>query len=292
MNNTKLNESMEKLETMKSYQQQYLQYSEKEFQKVVGTLSVEKIDNMTDEEILEFNNYEDGKYYVEQPEFESKEELVDYVRSVIRFLVQTYEFTLEMEGKVKELDGLTKETNQLIRKSFGLDENVSSIEVIEKAIEDGLNQALDLNDKEKYESILQSKNTFKETFTLDRLKKLYLTIGSTNLKEDAKSSRSLDIYQQYLKVQQKLGSQYDLIQVSDLEVRFLPEEYHEMNNLFIIACIKYISKCMKDGYYSSDTAFFVSQLTTNLFMLHLNKLPEKYKETLLTNIKEFLDILR
>jgi hypothetical protein len=292
MNNTKLNESMEKLETMKSYQQQYLQDSEKEFQKVVGSLSVEKVDNMTDEEILKFNNYEEGKYYVEQPEFESKEELVDYVRSVIRFLVQTYEFTLEMEGKVKELDGLTKETNQLIRKSFGLDENVSSIEVIEKAIEDGLNQALDLNDKEKYESILQSKNTFKETFTLDRLKKLYLTIGSTNLKEDAKSSRSLDIYQQYLKVQQKLGSQYDLIQVSDLEVRFLPEEYHEMNNLFIIACIKYISKCMKNGYYSSDTAFFVSQLTTNLFMLHLNKLPEKYKETLLTNIKEFLDILR
>lgn len=292
MNNTKLNESMEKLETMKSYQQQYLQDSEKEFQKVVGSLSVEKVDNMTDEEILEFNNYEEGKYYVEQPEFDSKEDLVDYVRSVIRFLVQTYEFTLEMEGKVKELDGLTKETNQLIRKSFGLDENVSSIEVIEKAIEDGLNQALDLNDKEKYESILQSKNTFKETFTLDRLKKLYLTIGSTNLKEDAKSSRSLDIYQQYLKVQQKLGSQYDLIQVSDLEVRFLPEEYHEMNNLFIIACIKYISKCMKNGYYSSDTAFFVSQLTTNLFMLHLNKLPEKYKETLLTNIKEFLDILR
>ena len=44
---------------------------------------------------------------------------------------------------------------------------------------------------------------------------------------------------------------------------------------------------MKDGYYSSDTAFFVSQLTTNLFLLHLNTLPEEYKGTLLTNIKEF-----
>jgi hypothetical protein len=65
-----------------------------------------------------------------------------------------------------------------------------------------------------------------------------------------------------------------------------------MNNLFIIAVIKYISKSMKDGYYSSDTAFFVSQLTTNLFLLHLNTLPEKYKEVLLTNIKEFLDIVR
>ena len=292
MNTTKLNESIEKLETMRSYQHEYLQDNEEAFQKVVNILSVEKIDKMTDDEILEFNNYEEGKYYIEQPEFESKDDLVDYVRSIIRFLVQTYEFTLEMEEKVKELDEMTNETNKLVREAFGLDENVSSIEVIEKAIEDGLNQALDLNDKEKYESILQSKNTFKETFTLDRLKKLYLTIGSANLKEDAKSSRSLDIYQQYLKVQQKLGSQYDLIQVADLEVRFLPEEYHEMNNLFIIACIKYISKSMKGGEYSSDTAFFISQLTTNLFMLHLGKLPDKYKSVLLENIQEFLDILR
>lgn len=292
MNTTKLNESTEKLNTMKKYQKEYLQDNEDAFAEAVKDLSVEKIDNMTDEEILEFNNYGEGLYYVEEPEFETKEDLVEYVRSIIRFLVQTYEFTVEMDNKLEELDQLTEETNQIIRDAFGLDENVSSIEVIEKAIENGLNKALDLNDKEKYESILKSKETFKETFTLDRLKNLYKTLNPENLKEDAKSSRSLTIYKQYLKVQQKLGSQYDLIQVTDLEVRFLPEEYHDMNNLFIIACIKYISKCMKDGYYSSDTAFFVSQLTTNLFMLHLNKLPDEYKDLLLENIQEFLDILR
>lgn len=292
MNTTKLNESTEKLNTMKKYQKEYLQDNEDAFAEAVKDLSVEKIDNMTDEEILEFNNYGEGLYYVEEPEFETNEELVEYVRSIIRFLVQTYEFTVEMDNKLEELDQLTEETNQIIRDAFGLDENVSSIEVIEKAIENGLNKALDLNDKEKYESILKSKETFKETFTLDRLKNLYKTLDPENLKEDAKSSRSLTIYKQYLKVQQKLGSQYDLIQVTDLEVRFLPEEYHDMNNLFIIACIKYISKCMKDGYYSSDTAFFVSQLTTNLFMLHLNKLPDEYKDLLLENIQEFLDILR
>lgn len=292
MNTTKLNESTEKLNTMKKYQKEYLQDNEDAFAEAVKDLSVEKIDNMTDEEILEFNNYGEGLYYVEEPEFETKEDLVEYVRSIIRFLVQTYEFTVEMDNKLEELNQLTEETNQIIRDAFGLDENVSSIEVIEKAIENGLNKALDLNDKEKYESILKSKETFKETFTLDRLKNLYKTLNPENLKEDAKSSRSLTIYKQYLKVQQKLGSQYDLIQVTDLEVRFLPEEYHDMNNLFIIACIKYISKCMKDGYYSSDTAFFVSQLTTNLFMLHLNKLPDEYKDLLLENIQEFLDILR
>ena len=292
MNTTKLEDSKEKIKVMKKYQQEYLQDNEDAFASIVNTLSVEKIDNMTDEEILDFNNYGEGLYYIEEPEFENKEDLVEYVRSVIRFLVQTYEFNKEMDEKVEELNQLTEETNKMISEALGLDQSVSSIEVIERAIEKGLDKALELNDKEKYESILKSKETFKETFTLDRMKDLYRTIGSKNLKEDAKSSRSIDIYKKYLKVQQKLGSKYDLIQVKDLELRFLPEEYHEMNNLFIIACIKYISKSMKDGEYSSDTAFFVSQLTTNLFMLHLDKLPDNYKELLLTNIQEFLDILK
>lgn len=292
MNTTKLEDSKEKIKVMKKYQQEYLQDNEDAFASIVNTLSVEKIDNMTDEEILDFNNYGEGLYYIEEPEFENKEDLVEYVRSVIRFLVQTYEFNKEMDEKVEELNQLTEETNKMINEALGLDQSVSSIEVIERAIEKGLDKALELNDKENYESILKSKETFKETFTLDRMKDLYRTIGSKNLKEDAKSSRSIDIYKKYLKVQQKLGSKYDLIQVKDLELRFLPEEYHEMNNLFIIACIKYISKSMKDGEYSSDTAFFVSQLTTNLFMLHLDKLPDNYKELLLTNIQEFLDILK
>jgi hypothetical protein len=49
---------------------------------------------------------------------------------------------------------------------------------------------------------------------------------------------------------------------------------------------------MKDGRYSSDTAFFVSQLTTNLFLLHLGKMPKDKEEILLANIKEFLDMVR
>ena len=112
-----------------------------------------------------------------------------------------------------------------------------------------------------------------------------------NLKQDARCDRSVTIYKNYTKVQQKLGSRYDLVKVSDLEKRFLPEEYHSLNNLFIIAVIKYISKSMKDGRYSSDTAFFVSQLTTNLFMLHLGKIPKDKEEILLNNIKEFLDMV-
>ena len=57
MNTTKLEDSKEKIKVMKKYQQEYLQDNEDAFASIVNTLSVEKIDNMTDEEILDFNNY-------------------------------------------------------------------------------------------------------------------------------------------------------------------------------------------------------------------------------------------
>ena len=294
-NITKLEESKVKVEQLRESQKDILQDDEDAFAEIVHTLSVKQLEEMSDDEILTFNNYEEGKYYVSEPDFESKEDLVEYIRSMMVYLVQSYEFSVEMDAKIKELDDITKETNEAIREYYGfdkLDPNVTSINIIEKAISEGLKKAEELGDISKYNSILQSQETFKETFTLDRIKNLYKTLDPENLKKDAQCDRSVTIYKNYTKVQQKLGSQYDLIQVTDLEKRFLPEEYHELNNLFIIAIIKYISKSMKEGHYSSDTAFFVSQLTTNIFMLHLGKIPEDYKEILLTNIKEFLDMVR
>lgn len=291
-NLSKVEESREKARKIKESRKELLQEDEKAFESIVHTLSVEQIENMSGEELLEFNNFEEGKCYVGEPEFETQEELVKYIRSVMKYLVQSYEISEELDGYIKEFDDIQKDINDAFREYVGLDEKASSIEVIQKAIEKGLEKAQTDNNIEQYNKILKSQDTFNETFTLDRIKNLYKNLNSNNLKEDAKSERSVTIYKNYLKVQQKLGSRYDLIQVSDLEQRFLPEEYHNMNNLFIIAIIKYVSKLMKDGYYSSDDAFFVSQLTTNIYLLHLNKLPEEYKVELLANIQEFLDMVK
>lgn len=294
-NLTKLDESKEKINKLKDSQKEILADDEDAFAKIVPTLTVKQIEEMPDDELLAFNNYEGDNYYIAEPDFDNKSDLVEYVRSIMIYLVQSYEFTIEMDNKVKELHDLTNETNQIIKEHFGfdkLDPNVTSIDIIEKAISDGLTKAQELGDEVKYQKILTSQNTFNETFTLDRIKNLYKNLNPENLKNDAKCDRSVTIYKNYIKVQQKLGSQYDLVQVNDLEKRFLPEEYHSLNNLFIIAVIKYISKSMKDGRYSSDTAFFVSQLTTNLFLLHLGKMPKEKEELLLENIKEFLDMVK
>lgn len=292
MTNTKLDDSKLKINKLRESQQELLQDDEDAFAAIVNTLSVKQIEEMSAEELLAFNNYEENKWYIGEPDFETQEELVEYVRSVMVYLVQSYEFSVEMDERMKELEELTEAANKDIRSIYGLSEDTSSVDVIKTAIEKGLADAEVNGDISAYNKILTSKCTFEETFTLDRIKNLYKNLNPENLKQDAQSDRSVTIYKNYTKVQQRLGSSYDLIQVKDLETRFLPEEYHHLNNLFIIAIIKYISKSMKEGYYSSDTAFFVSQLTTNLFMLHLNKLPENYKEILLTNIKEFLDIVK
>lgn len=292
MTNTKLDDSKLKINKLRESQQELLQDDEDAFAAIVNTLSVKQIEDMSAEELLAFNNYEEDKWYIGEPDFETQEELVEYVRSVLVYLVQSYEFSVEMDEKIKELNEITEAANKDIRSIYGLSEDTSSVDVIKTAIEKGLADAEAKGDISAYNKILTSKYTFEETFTLDRIKNLYKNLNPENLKQDAQSDRSVTIYKNYTKVQQRLGSGYDLIQVKDLETRFLPEEYHHLNNLFIIAIIKYISKSMKEGHYSSDTAFFVSQLTTNLFMLHLNKLPENYKEILLTNIKEFLDIIK
>lgn len=292
MTNTKLDDSKLKINKLRESQQELLQDDEDAFAAIVNTLSVKQIEEMSAEELLAFNNYEENKWYIGEPDFETQEELVEYVRSVMVYLVQSYEFSVEMDERMKELEEITEAANKDIRSIYGLSEDTSSVDVIKTAIEKGLADAEVNGDISAYNKILTSKYTFEETFTLDRIKNLYKNLNPENLKQDAQSDRSVTIYKNYTKVQQRLGSSYDLIQVKDLETRFLPEEYHHLNNLFIIAIIKYISKSMKEGYYSSDTAFFVSQLTTNLFMLHLNKLPENYKEILLTNIKEFLDIVK
>ena len=54
---TKLELAKEKITTMREQQQNYLQDNEDEFEKVVKDLTMEQIKNMTDDELLAFNNY-------------------------------------------------------------------------------------------------------------------------------------------------------------------------------------------------------------------------------------------
>lgn len=286
-----VNEAMSKMEILKDQQLEFLapEKFEEFIEKTKDYKSVH-IEGMLDETILELNRScsIDG-YFIEEPEFDNEEKLADYLRGVLTFLIQTFEFSLEFEEKMKEYDDLNKEANEALKEAYG---DSNAIEVVANAIEQSLAQAEKNGDMMTYVNLLNTKDTFEDTFKLERMKELYRSLNTDNLKEDAVSSRSLDIYKKYLRVNQQLGSLYDLCKVHDLEFRFLPKEYHELNNLFVFACIKYISHLLDSGSYNSDDGFFASQLTTNLFMLNAGRMDEERKELLLTNIKEFLDIVK
>ena len=158
-NMTKLEESVEKINKMKESQQEILQDDEEAFAKIVSSLSIPELETMEGEELLKLNNYAEDCYFVEEPDFETREDLITYVREVLIYLVQSYQFTIELDNKVKELNEITEETNQAIREQFGFDKddpNITSIDIISKAIEEGLSKAEAIGDIDKYNAILKS----------------------------------------------------------------------------------------------------------------------------------------
>ena len=293
MSLSKINETRTKMEVLKNQQLEFLpEELHGEFIEATNHVNSIQVMDMTNAEILELNRRENNEVFVPEPDFETENDLGEYLRGVFAFLLQSFEFEVEMDKKMLEWEEINKESDRMIKEVYGIDENTDTVELIANSIEKALEKTLAENDKEKYESIMKSKETFNDSFELNRLKELYRTLNTENLKDDASSNRSIAIYKKYLRVQQELGSRYDLTVVSDLEFRFLPKEYHELNNLFVFACMKYISHLMDSRFYNSDDALFASQLTTNLFLLHSGKLNEERKEILLKNIQEFLDIVK
>lgn len=288
MNLNQLNS--EAREAVKNYRTNYLGDVEELFINMTKDLKEEDFDKMTDEEVFKFNDYAEGYCFLEEPEFENTHDTAEYLRSIFKFLVNSNNFEKELDAHLDELDDIVEEANEDIKQLFP--ENEHPVYVIRDKINQTIEQLENEPelDMEKYIKVIQAKDTFEESFNLRRLKELYKTINPDNLKEDAKSMRSMDMYKDYLKAQAKINVSYDIVQIHDLELRFLPEEYHELNNLFIFACMKYIRKAAKTG--DKDDAFFISQLTSNLYMLHTDKLPGEYKDILLENIEKFLDIVR
>ncbi len=277
------------LKAVQECREKYLFDIEELFIQMTEGFTDETFDKMSDGEIIGFNNYEKGKCILTEPDFDNKHELAEYLRAFFKFFVNTNNFNKELDEQMEELNTIVEESQEEIDKIIDEENPVYVIRNrINEAIEQLENEP-ELN-MEKYIKVIQAKDTFEESFNLRRIKELYKTIDPENLKSDAQSVRSMDMYKDYLKAQSKLGIKYDIVQIHDLELRFLPEEYHELNNLFIFACMKYIRKAAKTG--DKDDAFFISQLTSNLYMLHTDKLPGEYKDILLENIEKFLDIVR
>lgn len=257
-----------------------------ELDKKLASVTKEEIKNMSFPELMEFTHV-DNECIIKLPDFgidRTKEEVEEYLKYTLIFLIESGEAMEELEKRMLELDKIVKtETAKL---SSTLDEDVVAI------VRDTLKQAMEKEtDPERIEKHKASYEAFEDAFTLNRIKELYKTIGFDNIQREAKTMAN-DIYDKYVKTRKELGLSYDIVYSDNLELKHLPEEYHKYNNLFVFIVMKYISKLTKvRGVKKTTDGVFASQLSTNLYLLSRDSLKENEKELFLKSIKELYDMI-
>lgn len=291
---TKMEEEKEKKMTNKNIEnmslEDYKKISDELDEKLMG-LEKETIENMTLDELKKLNRSSINTKHIIEPDMEDAE-LTEYMRDTFLYFKHFLDFNSEVDELFKEWEKMNRESDLKLQELLGERGESNVIDYLKNLITNQIEEAKKLSNKELLNKALKINETFEDSFNLERIKTLYKNIGGSNTKEEAKCKANY-IYEKYRKRARELELKNDLIYISDLEKKYLPENYHEHNNLFVFILMKYISKLSPTkGVDKISDTFFVSQLTSNLFLLYKKDgLSEEYKNRLLKNIQEVLDIL-
>ena len=265
-----------------------------EFEKILHdklqTLT-KNISDMSLEELREFNKIDDENTLIEEPNMDD-DTLKEYMQGVFEYMKSSDHFNTEVDGLLKEYDHIQEEMNRIVEESIEEQAQGDVIKYLRDTITKLLNIAKENNNKDSITKFETMQLAFDDSFKLNRIFDLYKRIGVGNTKIESEKKAGY-IYNRYKDKMRQLELKNDLVYLSNLENKFLPEEYHDRNNLFIFIIMKYISKLsIVKGLDKNNDIVFASQITTNLFLLFKNKLKDEDKELLLTNIKRVLDLFK
>lgn len=268
--------------------------TDEEFEKIlhdkIQTLT-KNISDMSLEELREFNKIDDENTLIEEPNMDD-DTLKEYMQGVFEYMKSSDNFNTEIDGLLKEYDHIQEEMNRIVEESIEEQAQGDVIKYLRDTITKLLNIAKENNNKESITKFETMQLAFEDSFKLNRIFDLYKRIGVGNTKIESEKKAGY-IYNKYKDKMRQLELKNDLIYLSNLENKFLPEEYHDRNNLFVFIIMKYISKLsIVKGLDKNNDIVFASQITTNLFLLFKNKLKDEDKELLLTNIKRVLDLFK
>lgn len=249
------------------------------------------ISDMSLEELKEFNKIDDENTLIEEPNMDD-DTLKEYMQGVFEYMKSSDNFNTEIDGLLKEYDHIQEEMNRIVEESIEEQAQGDVIKYLRDTINKLLNIAKENNNKESITKFETMQLAFDDSFKLNRIFDLYERIGVGNTKIESEKKAGY-IYNRYKDKMRQLELKNDLVYLSNLENKFLPEEYHDRNNLFVFIIMKYISKLsIVNGLDKNNDIVFASQITTNLFLLFKNKLKDEDKELLLTNIKRVLDLFK
>lgn len=288
----KMNNLKKTKENIDSGRKKYL--TDDEFEKILHdklqTLTKD-ISDMSLEELREFNKIDDENTLIEEPNMDD-DTLKEYMQGVFEYMKSSDNFNTEIDGLLKEYDHIQEEMNRIVEESIEEQAQGDVIKYLRDTITKLLNIAKENNNKESITKFETMQLAFDDSFKLNRIFDLYKRIGVGNTKIESEKKAGY-IYNRYKDKMRQLELKNDLIYLSNLENKFLPEEYHDRNNLFVFIIMKYISKLsIVKGLDKNNDIVFASQITTNLFLLFKNKLKDEDKELLLTNIKRVLDLFK
>lgn len=288
----KMNNLKKTKENIDSGRKKYL--TDDEFEKILHdklqTLTKD-ISDMSLEELREFNKIDDENTLIEEPNMDD-DTLKEYMQGVFEYMKSSDNFNTEIDGLLKEYEHIQEEMNRIVEESIEEQAQGDVIKYLRDTITKLLNIAKENNNKESITKFETMQLAFDDSFKLNRIFDLYKRIGVGNTKIESEKKAGY-IYNRYKDKMRQLELKNDLVYLSNLENKFLPEEYHDRNNLFVFIIMKYISKLsIVNGLDKNNDIVFASQITTNLFLLFKNKLKDDDKELLLTNIKRVLDLFK
>lgn len=288
----KMNNLKKTKETIDSGRKKYL--TDDEFEKILHdklqTLT-KNVSDMSLEELREFNKIDDDNTLIEEPNMDD-DTLKEYMQGVFEYMKSSDNFNTEIDGLLKEYDHIQEEMDRMIEESIEEQAQGDVIKYLRDTITKLLNIAKENDNKESITKFETMQLAFEDSFKLNRIFDLYkrIDVGNTKIESEKKAGY---IYNRYKDKMRQLELKNDLVYLSNLENKFLPEEYHDRNNLFVFIIMKYISKLsIVKGLDKNNDIVFASQITTNLFLLFKNKLKDEDKELLLTNIKRVLDLFK
>lgn len=268
--------------------------TDEEFEKILHdklqTLTKD-INDMSLEELRVFNKIDDEHTLIEEPNMDD-DTLKEYMQGVFEYMKSSDKFNTEIDDLVKEYDHIQEEMDRIVEETIEEQAKGDVINYLRETINKLLNIAKENDNIESITKFETMQLAFEDSFKLNRIVDLYTKIGVGNTKIESEKKAGY-IYNRYKDKMRQLKLKNDLVYLSNLEEKFLPEEYHDRNNLFVFIIMKYISKLsIVNGLDKNNDIVFASQITTNLFLLFKNKLKDDDKELLLTNIKRVLDLFK
>lgn len=239
----------------------------------------EDIDNLSDEEK---NNLLEGKELMGPGEGE------EYLPKFLKYLIDQRESMKSINSDYDSLLATILEETTRLKGLLG-ESDISEILISNLIKQKQIMELTEVPEKEALLYAMESKiDILKDAVTFNSVYELFTRVNPKNTLDDFKNvSRRNGIIKSYTNTLKHLGMKSTLIGFNNLEKEFLPEEYHDKNNLFIFVLMKYISKSPRN---KSELGLIISQQAVLMQALFTDTIKEEKKERVLNDIKKVLDL--